>query len=260
MSIKIKTPEQIAIMKQGGQKLSSVLSELMKECQPGSHTEELDKLARKLILQAGGTPSFLDYKIHSYDTPYPSAVCISLNDEIVHGPATPDRVIKDGDVVKLDLGMWYQGMATDMAATVCVGNAKSEAQELSRHTLESLKRSLKPIRAGAWLHEIGSVIEDYLKPYKYGIVRELVGHGVGYAVHEDPQIPHYREHGSSPVKLKIGMCLAIEPMVALGTWRITQKPDGWTLATADGSLAAHWEVTIAVTDTGFELLTPWVNV
>ena len=255
--IRIKTPEDIAKMKRGGEILSRTLASVMQACVPGVTTTELDKLARESFAAAGGKPSFLHYQIHKSDPPYPSAICISINDEVVHGPATPERVIADGDLVGLDVGLWYEEMATDMAATVCVGNASSEARELSRHTRESLKRALAVVRDGGWIHELGAAIEDYLKPKGYGIIRDMVGHGVGFAVHEEPQIPHFREPRLPPIKMKTGMCLAIEPMVTNGDWRIRQKNDGWTIVTSDGSLAAHWEVTVVVTKSGFELITPW---
>jgi methionyl aminopeptidase len=253
----IKTAEEIAKMKQGGKILSAVLARVMQACVAGAHTEELDRIAREGIEKAGGRPSFLNYQISPQDPPYPSAVCISVNDEVVHGLATPDRVIKDGDLVGLDIGMWFQDLATDMAATVCVGKVTSAARHLSDDTRESLKKGLDAVKEGVWLHEISQAIEGYLKPKGYGIIRDLCGHGVGYGVHEDPQIPNYHERRNAPLKLKAGMCLAIEPMVTNGDWRIRQKDDGWTYVTADGSLAAHWEVTIVVTKGGFEFITPW---
>ncbi|MFA6447047.1 MAG: type I methionyl aminopeptidase [Patescibacteria group bacterium] len=255
--IKLKTEQEIALMKEGGKILSQTLSKIMQACVPGAHTEELDRIAREEMKKHGAEPSFLGYKIDKDDTAYPSAVCISINDEVVHAAATPDRVLKDGDLVSLDIGAWYQGMATDMAATVCVGNCSAEARALSQDTKQSLKEALKVVKENAWVHEIGAAIEDYLKPKKYGIVKDLVGHGVGHGIHEDPQIPNYHERRVAPIKLKAGMCIAIEPMITLGDWHVKHKEDGWTVATADGSLAAHWEVTIAVTKSGFELITPW---
>jgi len=258
--IKLKTFEEIEKMKRGGEILSRTLSLIAGACVPGANTEDLDKMARSELVKSGGEPSFLNYQIHSSDPPYPSAVCISINDEVVHGPATPNRVIKDGDVVKLDIGLWYEGMATDMACTVLVGNVPEIARELSAETRKALEMALETIYEGSWLHEIGKTIQNYLEPKGFGIVRDLVGHGVGHGVHEDPQIPHYHERRSSPVKLKAGMCLAIEPMVTAGDWQVTQKDDGWTIVTLDKSLAAHWEVTICVTQDGYELITPWPSI
>ncbi len=258
--IRIKTQKEIEAMKRGGMILSRALSDALKACVPGAKTDELDQMVREAFKEAGGEPSFLNYKIHETDTPYPSAVCISINDEVVHGPAKPVREIKDGDLVSMDAGLWFEGMATDMAATVGVGKVSDEAKDLSRETRKALEIGLEVMRAGAWVHDIGKAIESYLNPRGYAIVRDLVGHGVGYAVHEDPQIPHFHDRRVAPEKLKAGMCLAIEPMVTNGGWEVTQKADGWTIVTQDGSLAAHWEVTIVVTEKGYELITPWPNV
>lgn len=230
----------------------------MEACRPGVSTEELENIVRSEMEKAGGCPSFLGYKITPDDTPYPSALCISINDEVVHGPALPARIIRDGDVVGLDVGMWYEDLATDMAATVAVGNVSDETRALVADTRESLQRGLSVIRAGALVLDIGGAIEDYLKPKGYGIVRDLVGHGVGHAVHEEPQIPNYRDPRAPRIKLEKGMVLAIEPMITLGTWQVAQKDDGWTIVTKDGSSAAHFEVTVAVADDGYELITPWV--
>jgi methionyl aminopeptidase len=258
--IKLKSAEDIEKMKRGGIILSGILSLLAKKCVAGANTEDLDKLAQEEMAKNGGKPSFLHYQIHSSDPPYPSAVCISINDEVVHGPAVPNRVIKDGDVVKMDIGMWYEGMATDMACTVLVGNVSDTARELSTETRRALEIALQTIKDGSWVHDIGKAIQNYLEPKGFGIIRDLVGHGVGYGVHEDPQIPHFHDKRQAPVKLKAGMCIAIEPMVALGDWQVTQKNDGWTIVTVDGSLAAHWEVTVAVTKDGYELITPWPTI
>ncbi len=258
--IQIKSAEDIEKMKAGGIILSEVLSLLAKKCVAGANTEDLDKLAQEEMAKAGGRPSFLNYQIHSSDPPYPSAVCISINDEVVHGPAVPNRVIKNGDVVKMDIGFWYQGLATDMACTVLVGDVSDAARELSAETRKALEIALETVHDGSWVHDIGKAIQNYLEPKGFGIIRDLVGHGVGYAVHEDPQIPHFHDRRQPPVKLKAGMCVAIEPMVALGDWRVAQKNDGWTIVTTDGSLAAHWEVTLVVTKEGYELITPWPTI
>lgn len=206
---------------------------------------------------AGGTPSFLGYRISPDDPPYPSALCISVNEEVVHGLAEPDRILKSGDVVGLDMGMWYEKLATDIATTVIVGTASPEARRLVDDTREALVRALKAVRAGRFIADIGAAIEDHLGPKGYGIVRDLVGHGVGHAVHEEPQIPNYREPRAPRVRLEEGMVLAIEPMVALGSWKVTMKDDGWTIVTKDGSPAAHFELTVVVTKKGCDLITPW---
>jgi methionyl aminopeptidase len=199
----------------------------------------------------------LGYQISPDDPKYPSTVCISINDEVVHAAATPARTIREGDVVVLDIGCWYQGLATDMATTVIVGDVSEKANALVRDTRESLVRALAMVKAGNWISNIGGAVEDYLKPKGYGIVRDLVGHGVGHAVHEEPQIPNFRDPRTPKVRMQEGMVLAIEPMITLGDWRVVQKSDGWTIATKDHSIAAHFEVTVVVTKEGYELITPW---
>ncbi len=260
----IKTPDEIAALKEGGELLSRTLREIREACVPGATTEELDLIARRRFEEAGGKPSFLGHQITTEDPPFPSAVCISINDEVVHGVAIPSRVINEGDVVGLDIGVWWKGLCTDMATTVIAGvggrGSGDEVRQLVADTRESLVRGISVIKAGAWVRNIGEAIEDYLKPKKYGIVKDLVGHGVGHAVHESPSIPNFRDRHAPEVKLQTGMVLAIEPMVTLGTWKVKMKDDGWTIATADGSLAAHFEVTVAVTDTGYDLITPWPDV
>jgi methionyl aminopeptidase len=256
----IKTPAEIAALKEGGAILSRTLREVRERCVAGVSTAELDALARMRFEEAGGKPSFLGYRISERDPAYPGALCISINDEVVHGLPLPARTIKEGDVVGLDIGMWYKGLCTDMATTVIVGDQSHDVRQLVADTRESLVQGLSVIKAGAWIHEIGAAVEDYLKPKKYGIVKDLVGHGVGHAVHEEPSIPNYREPRGPRVQMAAGMVLAVEPMVTLGTWRVKMLNDGWTIATEDGSLAAHMEVTVAVTDTGYELVTPWPDV
>lgn len=254
----IKTPEEIQALREGGALLSRTLAEIRKACVPGVTTEELDAIARKRFAEFGGTPSFLGYKIDKDGTPFPGALCVSINDEVVHGLPIPARVIKEGDVVGLDIGVWYKGMCTDMATTVIAGNkADEKTRALVRDTRAALVKGLETIRAGKFIHDISNAIDDYLTPKGYGIVRDLVGHGVGHAVHEEPQIPHYRERRAPRIKLETGMVLAIEPMVTLGDWRVYLKQDEWTIATDDGSTSAHFEVTVAVTDEGYELITPW---
>lgn len=256
----IKTPDEIAKLKEGGVILSRALRLAMDACVAGANTEDIDRIAREEIERSGGTPSFLGYRIHPRDPAFPSTLCISINDEVVHAPATPNRVVKNGDIVGLDIGCWFKGLATDMAATVIVGSVAEKVNALVRDTRESLARGISVIKAGAWVSDIGAAVEDFLKPKKYGIVKDLVGHGVGHAVHEEPQIPNYRDAHSPKIRLEEGMVLAIEPMVTLGDWRVIMKPDEWTIATRDRSPAAHWELTVAVTKEGYDLITPWPDV
>lgn len=256
----IKTPQEIALLKEGGALLSRTLRELRAACVPGVSTEELDAIARKRFKEAGGEPSFLGYKIDKDGAPFPGAVCISMNEEVVHGLPLPSRVIQKGDIVGMDIGVWWKGLCTDMATTVIVGGEDTvpeKTRALVRDTRESLARALDVVKAGAQVNDIGAVIEDFLKPKGYGIVRDLVGHGVGHAVHEEPQIPHYRERHAPKILLQPGMVIAIEPMVTLGDWQVDMLDDEWTIVTRDRSLSAHFELTIAVTETGYELITPW---
>ena len=252
----IKTPEEIAILKEGGAILSVVLRELREKCVAGVTTAELDLLAQERIREAGGIPSFLGYRIAKSDPGYPGAVCVSINEEVVHGIPS-NRKIKDGDIVSMDIGMWHKDLCTDMATTVPVGHVDAKKLALVRDTREGLVRGLSAIRAGGYISDIGAAIEDYIAPKGHGIVRELVGHGVGHAVHEEPAIPNYREPRAPRIVLKAGMVIAIEPMINMGDWRVKQLDDGWTIVTADGSPSAHFEVTVAVTKEGYDLITPW---
>lgn len=253
----IKTPKEIEALREGGALLSRTLAEIRKACVAGVTTEELDAIAQKRFAEAGGKPSFLGYKIDKNGIPFPGALCVSINDEVVHGLPIPARVIKNGDIVSLDIGVWYKDLCTDMATTVIVGETDEKTKQLVADTRESLAQGIQAVRAGKFVHDISNAIDDYLTPKGYGIVKDLVGHGVGHAVHEEPQIPHYRERRAPRVKLETGMVLAIEPMVTLGDWGVYMKDDEWTIATEDGSMAAHFELTIAVTDDGYELITPW---
>jgi len=256
----IKTRDEIEALKEGGAILSRTLKMVRAACVVGSTTEELERIARGEIEKAGGKPSFLGYTVSKKDPAFPSTLCISITDEIVHGPALPSREIKDGDVVGLDIGMWYKGLATDMATTVIVGEVSDEVKKLVMVTRESLVAALEVVRDGGVVSDIGAAVEDAVTPHGFGIVRELVGHGVGHAVHEEPPIPNYRDRRAKKVSLKTGMVIAIEPMVTLGKADIVVKDDAWTIATRDGSPAAHFELTVAVTDEGYELVTPWPDV
>lgn len=254
----VKTPQEIELLKEGGAVLSDILREIRTKCVPGAGTAELDALARQRMAEHGGKPSFLGYRISEEDPAFPGALCTSINEEVVHGLPVPNRIIQAGDVVGLDIGMWYRGLATDMATTVIAGGTHDQKKAaLVRATREALVRGLGAIRAGGWIHDIGAAVEDFLKPNGYGIVRDLVGHGVGHAVHEEPNVPNYRDTLLPRQKLLDGMVLALEPMVTLGTWKVRLKRDGWTFVTADGSPCAHFEVTCVVTKDGYDLVTPW---
>lgn len=253
----IKTQKEIAALKEGGVILSNILRVIRAECVAGVSTKALDEIAQQRMKEAGAKPSFLGYRISSYDPAYPAALCTSVNDEVVHGIPMPDRILKEGDIIGLDIGMWYEGVCTDMATTVMIGEVDPHVRQLVVDTRESLAIGIETIKNGSLISDIGDAIEAFIGPKGYGIVRDLAGHGVGHAVHEDPIIPNYHEPHLSKTVCKTGMVLAIEPMINLGTYCVKQKNDGWTIVTTDGSPSAHFEVTVAVTDEGYDLITPW---
>lgn len=259
----IKTKEEIDLIREGGHHLGAILDQLVKMVKPGVTTEDLEETALKLIADVGGRPAFKNYRPDKFTDPFPSALCISINEEIVHAPAVPSRVLEEGSIVTLDIGMEYpyqkgkKGYFTDMATTVAVGNVPTRVRELLQGTEESLEAGIEMMKPGVTLLELGKTIEAVLKKYKLGVIKELVGHGVGLDVHEEPQVPNYSyPKGEFPdITLEAGMVLAVEPMATLGGWRITPAGDGFTYSTEDGSLAAHFEHTILVTEDGHEVLT-----
>jgi methionyl aminopeptidase len=256
----VKTPEEIKLIGRGGRLLGRVLGKVVSRVAPGVTTAELDDFAEKEILKAGGQPAFKGYRIYGVKQAYNSTVCTSINDEVVHGLAHPGRILKEGDIIGLDIGMQYpanDGLFTDMAMTVAVGKASEPAQKLIRVTRECLERAIAVVRAGARLSDIGNAVQSHAEGNGYGVVRDYVGHGVGYDVHEQPRVPNYVGSDAPNIILKKGMVLAIEPMINAGTWQVKTMPDGWTVKTIDGSLSAHFENTIAVTADGCEILTPF---
>lgn len=248
----IKTEKEIEIMRRGGKILAGIMTEIGKKIAPGVTTWELDELAEELVFQNGGTPAFKGYG-EDEKTAFPATICASLNDEIVHGIPQKQKIIKEGDLVKIDIGMKFEGMITDMARTFEVGAVLPLAHRLTKTTRECLAEGLKKIYAGAALNEYGGAVENYVRSRGFLVVRDLVGHGVGRELHEEPQIPNYK--AKSKIILKEGMTIALEPMVNVGTHKIRYKKDGWTLATADGKLSAHFEDTVAVRKGGCEILT-----
>lgn len=245
-------------MRAGGALLSRTLARVTQAVRDGVTMRELDLLAERLLREGGGEPSFKGYTTRHERRPFPSTLCISVNDEVVHGPGSRDVILRDGDIVGLDIGVWYQGMCTDMAVTVPVGEVSVPDVTLLDVTRESLLRGLSAVRDGAPVSAVGRAVEVYVKPHGYGIVRDLVGHGVGKAVHEDPHIPNFYDRRYDTVKFKAGMTIAVEPMLTRGDWRVKTQDDGWTIVTADGSRAAHFEVTVLVTGGEYEFLTPMV--
>jgi methionyl aminopeptidase len=255
--ITIKTPQELAIIKKSGGIIGAILQRLGQEAKPGITTAWLDELAEKLILEAGGIPAFKHYT-EGDEPPYPSTICASVNDELVHTPAGP-RVLEEGDILSIDIGMRYpatdKGLFTDTAITVPIGKISDEAQKLIDVTKESLNRAIAVVKPGCRLIDIAQAIQPYVEEHGFSVVRQLVGHGVGYEVHEDPRIPNFVDKRFPDVVLKEGMVIAIEPMVNVGKPDIITLDDDWTIATADGSLSAHFEHTIIVTKDGFDIAT-----
>ena len=251
---KFKTAEEIALLRESGKRLAAVLQEVKNAIKPGVTTKELDDLAERLIRGKGDEAPFKNYTPHGARAPFPAALCVSLNDEIVHGIPGKERVIKEGDIVSIDLGVAHKGMITDAALSVVVGDVSEEVRTLLKETERSLYDGIHAAKPGGRIGDIGAAIEAVAQKNGYGIVRELGGHGVGHAVHEDPYVPNYGKKGTGPI-LKTGMVLAIEPMFMLGKEDINLMSDGYTIVTEDGSLSAHFEHTIVITDDGVEILT-----
>ena len=249
----IKTEQEIEIIKEGGIKLAAILEVLKKEAKSGMSTKELDVLAEKLIIESGGKPSFKGYKGSKNSPPYPATICVSVNDEVVHGIPT-DYKLKDGDIVGLDIGMIYKNFYTDMAETIGVGEISEEDKKLLRVTKEALDLAISMTRPGIKTGDLGEALQKFIESHGFGVVRELVGHGVGYAVHEEPQIPNWGRAGEGDTILE-NMVIAIEPMVTAGDYALELASDGWTYKTKDGSRAAHFEHTIVVTSDGVDILT-----
>ncbi len=247
MPIVLKSRDEIATMRDAGRINSEVLQMLVERLRPGLVEKELDETVRKEFKRRNVIPAFLDYQ------GYPATVCVSVNDEIVHG-IPGGREIMDGDVVSIDLGCIHKGFVADSAVTVAVGRASAEAKRLVGVTREALSRGIGAARAGARLGQIGAAIQSYVEGEGFFVVREYVGHGVGRQMHEDPQVPNYGNPDSGPI-LKEGMVIAIEPMVNVGDWRTKRDPDNWTVRTLDGSLSAHFEHTLAIREGEAEVLT-----
>jgi methionyl aminopeptidase len=252
--ITVKSPEEIKILREGGRRLALVLYEVAERVKPGLATIGLDELAEKLIKKAGGEPSFKNYKGPGDKIPFPASLCISINDEIVHGIPSKDRILKEGDIVSLDLGMKYKNLYTDMAITVPVGQINNQAKKLIKVAEKSLGEGIKVIKEGNYIGDIGFSIQSYVEKKGFNVVRKLVGHGVGYKAHEEPEIPNFGEKGTREI-LKSGMVLALESMITVGSPDIVLDSDNWTWKTKDGSLTAHFEHTVAVTKTGADVLT-----
>lgn len=249
----IKTAEEIEIIREGGKRLAFILSTLEAAIKPGVTTRELDTLAEKLMREGGDIPAFLNYTPEGARTPYPSSLCVSVNDEIVHGIAS-DRILLEGDIIGIDTGIQHKGLFTDSALTVPVGKIDEAAKKLIQVTEASLFVGIDAARAGKTIGDIGFAVEKYVKEHGFVIVEELGGHGVGYQQHEDPHIANYGERGQG-MRLKPGMVLALEPIVNEGTRYIKLMPDGYTFVTRDHKRSAHFEHTILITEGAPEILT-----
>ena len=248
MSVTIKSAREIELMREAGRLLAEVHDELAAFVKPGISTKDIDKLGEKLIRERGCIPNFLNYN------GYPASICVSVNDEVVHGIPNKHRILQDGDIVSLDAGLIYKGYHSDAARTHAVGTISKEAQQLIDVTRQSFFEGIKYAKAGNRLHDISNAIAAYAESFGYGVVRDLVGHGIGTALHEDPQIPNFKQLRRG-MKLMPGMTLAIEPMINAGTWEVCWLDDDWTVVSEDGSLSAHYENTVLITDGEPEILT-----
>lgn len=253
-NIRLKTKEDIEILKEGGKIHAHILRALGGAVRPGVSAGEIDTLTRALMEEAGVTPAFLGYTPEGVSYPYPSAVCVSVNDEVVHGIPHEDIIFQEGDIVSLDIGVKHKGLITDGAITVPCGDISPEAEKLINITKEALAVGIKAAQLGNTVGDIGFAISQFVKPHGYGVIKILAGHGVGYSVHEDPYVPNFGTPGEGE-RLVAGMVLAIEPMLTLGGDEVAVTEDEYTYVTDDGSLSAHFEHTIAITEEGTIILT-----
>lgn len=252
--ITIKSLEEIRILREGGRRLAEILRELSSHVKPGVSSADIDALGRELAEKNGDKPAFLGYRPKGVRKPYPSSVCVSINDEIVHGIPTADKIFADGDVVSLDMGLIHENLITDSAITVIVGKGDVRAQKLTETTFLSLEKGIEAAAPGNTVGDIGYAIEKFVEPFGYGHAEGLAGHGVGYDIHEDPYVPNTGRRGDGPI-LKVGMVIAIEPMLTEGSGKIIFDKDGYTIRTKDGGRSAHFEHTIAITKDGHQILT-----
>ena len=248
MAVSIKSEREIQLMRESCKILAKVHEELGKAIKPGISTKDIDILAEKLIRSYDCVPNFLHYN------GYPASVCVSVNEEVVHGIPNKNRILKDGDIVSLDCGCIYKGYHSDAARTYAVGSISKEVQQLLDVTKQAFFEGIKMAKTGNHLYDISNAIDDYVSQFGYGIVKDLVGHGIGTSLHEDPQIPNFRQKRKG-LLLQPGMTLAIEPMINMGTWEVEWLDDDWTVVSRDGLPSAHYENTILITDGEPEILT-----
>jgi methionyl aminopeptidase len=248
MSIYIKSEAEIAILRKADRLVAQVLKAVREHARPGVSTLELDQLAEEMTRSAGAVPAFLGYQ-GAGPYPFPASLCTSINEEVVHGIPSAERKLKPGDILSVDFGVLLEGFYGDAAVTVPIGEVSPIASRLMQVTQQALELAIAKATAGNRISDIGAVIEDHVEAAGFSVVRDFVGHGVGRALHEEPQIPHYRSSGHNE-RLRPGMTFAIEPMVNQGTWRVETAPDGWTQLTQDRKLSAHFEHSVAVTRNG----------
>ena len=243
-----KTPEEIAIMREGGHMLAQIMKKLILEVAPGVSTGQLDKIAERRIREAGAKPAFLNYQ------GFPRTMCTSVNEEVVHAIPSEERILEAGDIVSLDLGLIHKGYYSDMPRTIPVGGIVPETTRLVQVCKDALRLGEEKARPGITTGDIGNTIQRFVESKGFGIVRELCGHGIGKDLHEEPQVLNYGERKAG-VKLEEGMVICIEPMITMGDWNVKRARDGQTFVTRDGSLSAHFEDTVAITSKGSEVLT-----
>lgn len=248
MAVSIKSAREIELMRESCRILSEVHTRLGEAIRPGISTLEIDTLGEKLIRSYGCEPNFLNYN------GYPASICVSVNEEVVHGIPCAERILQDGDIVSLDAGLIYKGYHSDAARTYPVGTISEEARKLIAVTKQSFFEGIKYARAGNHLYDISNAIDAYASSFGYGVVRDLVGHGIGTSLHEDPQIPNFKQWRRG-IKLQPGMTLAIEPMINMGSCYVEWLDDDWTVVSEDGSLSAHYENTVLITEGEPEILT-----
>ena len=258
MKIYLKTEDEIELVRQANQLVGKTLGELAKHIKPGITTLQLDKIADEFIRDHGAQPTFKGYP-NPYGGPFPASICTSVNDVVVHGVPNAETVLKEGDIISVDCGTLLNGFNGDSAYTFCVGEVTDEVKKLLKTTKESLYKGIENAVAGKHLGDISSAVQEHCEAQKYGIVRELTGHGIGREMHEDPQVPNYGRRGNG-VLLKAGMCIAIEPMITMGERTIWMDQDRWTIRTRDGKPAAHFEHTIVVRKGKAEILSSFEEV
>ncbi|NCQ06395.1 MAG: type I methionyl aminopeptidase [Candidatus Moranbacteria bacterium] len=250
----IKTADEIDRLRHSCHELARILDILMKALRPGMSTQDIDDMSEKLMLEIGAIPIFKGYMGGS-GRPFPATLCTSINEEVVHGIPNKNKIIKEGDLVKLDIGMRYEGMVSDMARTIKIGSVSPVAERLTQVTEECLQRGIEKLRPGAHIFDYARAVQEHAEANGFSVVRDLVGHGVGRELHEDPQVPNYVSRSMDNFVLGEGMTLALEPMVNVGTYEVDIADDDWAFITADDELSAHFENTVVITKDGAEILT-----